>query len=237
MPAGMEPTRLYLKTSTGGYRRLLWFHNHRPNEMLMGTYSLTGGPAILGHEFPEYELDESELASVRYDHGQAVTVGQPVDHVTCHADGRIHVKTRTEARYVHAVQHVEPLGPNTGTFLRFIVITDLVQKYSSISGPPKSPYAWIQGDEQQLWLMQGAFSGKNYHLEADIAATIQHLAGDQAVIQPAVQLVSGTLKGLVWGQPRVVPAEMLNNRPAGTIVSFKFPAAHSRWIIKTFIFQ
>lgn len=233
----MEPTRLYLKSSTGGYRRLLWFDNHRPNEMLMGIYSLTGGPGILSHEFPEYELEESELTSVRYDYGEAVTVGKPVDHVTCHADGRIHVKTRTVDRYVHAVQHVEPLGPSTATFLRFIVITDLVRKYSSISGPPKLPYTWIQGDEQQLWSLQGTFSGINYDLEADTAATIQHLAGGHAVTQPAVRLVSGTLKGLVWGHSQVVPAEMLKKRPAGTIVSFKFPAAHSRWIIKTFIFQ
>ena len=206
--------------------------------MLMGIYGLQGSPANLSHSWSELLLDESELPEINYKFEDAQEVGQLLDHVTCHADGRIHIKTRSKELYIHKVQHLEPLGSDTGPFLRFIAITDRVSSYAAITGQPKQPSATLKTpDESVVWSLRGSFSGSNYALEAETFATIEQLSGGRSVMQPAIILRSGTVKGLIWGYPSHPPSDHMDARPSGTLLSFKFPAPEGKWIIKTFLFQ
>ena len=109
-----RPTRLYIRTNRREYRRLAWFHNHRPNEMLLGIYGQGGRPAVLAGMWPEREVSSNDLKDLGYEWKDMVKVGTVLDHVTCHADGTFHVKTSGGAlAYSQTMKRTEPLGKET----------------------------------------------------------------------------------------------------------------------------
>src|SRR5262245_8052847 len=125
-----KPTRAYLKTDEGKFRPLLWVLNNKPNEMLLGLFGLSSKTSTLRSAWPEQIVGKADLPSVRYRFDNAVDIGLEFDHVTCHADGRFHLKTRgNENIYTHAMQRAQPLGANTSTFLEVIVMSDIGARY------------------------------------------------------------------------------------------------------------
>ena len=133
------------------------------------------------------------------------------------------------------MKHAEPLGPDTPTFLRIILISDVASKYARIAPPPKNPYTAAPLLPEEYIALRGAFSGINYELLGETIATISAVAKGKPVAEPAFVLESGALKGVFWGHPRKLPPEAATQRPSGTILSFNFPIGEDRWLLKTFI--
>src|SRR2546426_1675737 len=144
----------------------MWFHNYAPNEMLVGLHGATGQPATLRYIFPEYEVPTSQLSAVRYDYASAIKVDKAIDHVSCHIDGRFHIKTRDDQDlYIQSMRRTQPLGPDTSTFLEFIVCSHLASSYRPIEGKPKKPFAFVGLHDDQIVCLRSMFSGARYPLE------------------------------------------------------------------------
>jgi hypothetical protein len=77
------------------------------------------------------------------------------------------------------------------------------------------------------------FAGANYHVEEVMLNTMSMFAGQHG----ATVLTSGSIKGILSGQPKVLPDSAKLARPKGTILSFKFPVSQGKWHIKTFLFE
>jgi hypothetical protein len=229
-----SPTRIYLKTPSKKFRRLFWLQNNKPNEMLLGFYSLSGKPAIMRYMWPEYLLAESELANVTYKYEKAIKVNRLIDHITCHADGRFHIKTKNkEELYIQAMQRTEALGPDTSIFLEIIVISDLAENYTVLDGNVKYPYVWFDVLPDQYIALRGMFAGVNYNVERVMIDTMLGFPGNHG----GVVVTSGTIKGVLMGHPKSLPNSARSARPGGTLLSFKFPVAEGKWHIKTFLFE
>jgi hypothetical protein len=228
-----KPTRGYLLTEDNKYRRLLWVQNNKPNEMLLGIYGLARNTPILRYMWPERTLDQSELENVRYQYQDAVPVGLALDHVTCHADGRFHVKTKDGSDlYVQTMKRSEALGPDTSIFLEVVVISDLARHYT-ISRRVKYPHIWFGVGPDKYLALRGMFSGVNYPVEKDMLATMAPFRGRHG----GVVLTSGTLKGIFMGHAKALAGEALATRPRGTMLSFKFPVTGGKWHVKTFLLE
>ena len=91
-----EPTRVYVRTADKQFAWLLWVHNNRPNEMLLGAYGLDGHPAIITYEFPERVHTRGEPRELKFHYEEASPVHLNIDHFTCHADGRPHEGARIQ---------------------------------------------------------------------------------------------------------------------------------------------
>jgi hypothetical protein len=230
----VDQTRLYLRTNQTIYRPVAWFRNNKPNELLIGLYGLRKKQPVLRYMWPERELEKEQLDAVRFDYRDKIDVGYAVDHVTCHADGRFHVKTANHKDlYVQEMQRCEPLGPDTTTFLELIICTDIARNYCLTSTTAKVPNAWIDVLEGSYVVLRGMFSGANYDIESVMAATLARLGGSF----PAVRLASGTVKGVLAMRQESLSEEAAKSRPQGTILSFKFPVENDRWHIKSFLFE
>ena len=202
--------------------------------MLLGIYGLSAKAPTLRQMWPEQELEGSDLAAVNYKYADATDVGCQVDHVTCHADGRFHIKTKNDKDvYVQKMQRTEPLGPDTSTFLEVIIISDLATKYPVVAGNVKYPHIWFGLPEDHHIALRGMFAGVNSNVEQTMAATMAQFSGQHG----GTVLTSGTLKGCILGQPKKLSGDPLANRPRGTLVSFKFPVADDKWHIKAFLFE
>lgn len=230
----IKPTRLYLRTDSAEYRRLAWFHNNKPNEMLLGIYGLNGKPTLLRGMWPERELTSGDLGAVTYEWDQIVEVGTVLDHMTCHADGSFHVKTSGgRLAYSQTMKRAEALGPDTGIFLELILISDLANKYEAIRHKPRKPHVWFDANPQHYLSLRGMFSGSNHPLEQDMAATMARFPG----MHGGLVLRSGTVKGILAGRPKEFPHSARAARPNGTILSFKFPVGDNRWHIKSLLLE
>lgn len=229
-----KPTRAYLRTKDDEFRPLFWVHNNKPNEMLLGLYGLSKTTPVLRCMWPERTLQTSELANVHYDYGNGIEVGAPVDHITCHADGRFHVKTKGGGEvYIQSMRRTEPLGPNTSTFLELILVSDLARHYAITKGRVKYPHVWFGLNHDRCFALRGMFSGTNYPVEPRMLATMAQFPGQHG----GMILTSGTLKGVLMGHPKTLGEEALAARPRGTLLSFKFPVGADVWHLKTFLFE
>lgn len=227
-----EPTRVYVRTADKQFARLLWVHNNQPNEMLLGAFGLDGHPAIITHEFPEWVHAKEEQREIKFLYEDASPVHLKIDHFTCHADGRFHAKTPESDVLYSQVEHLgEAIGPNSLPFLRVLVVSDRLSRYASITGVPKKPRVWFQAHPASILAMNLVFSGINYPLEHNALATIASRGQEAA----GTILVSGTLKGVVWGNPRQMSDEGVVTRPPGTILAFSWPRGVGSWGIKAFI--
>jgi hypothetical protein len=84
---------IYLKDEKNRYPRFAWVHNFKPNEMMLGIYGLDGRRPTLRCMWSERDVTTEELPAIRYEFKDRIEVGSKIDHITCHADGKFHVKT------------------------------------------------------------------------------------------------------------------------------------------------
>jgi hypothetical protein len=200
--------------------------------MLLGAYGLDGHPASITHEFPERIHNRGEPREINFRYDEASPVRIKVDHFTCHADGRFHAKARdAELLYSQVEQLSKPLGRTSSPFLRLLVVSDTLCRYAPISGPPKKPHVWFQSDPESFLVMNLVFSGVDYPLEQAALATMASRGRNAA----GTVLVSGTLKGVVWGNPRQMSEQASASRPPGTVLAFSWSRGSGRWGFKTFI--
>jgi len=229
-----KPTRGYLKTGPDEFRPLLWVQNNKPNEMLLGVYGLATTTSILRSMWPEQVVRTSDLPSIHYSHKDAIEIGVALDHVTCHADGRFHLKTKqNDDIYVHSMQRTEPLGPDTSVFLEVFVVSDVAEHYGVSPSHVKYPHIWFGLLNDQYLALRGMFAGINFPVETKMMATMAQIRGQHG----GVALTSGTLKGIFMGGPASLSDEARSSRPKGTLLSFKFPVPPDQWHIKTFLFE
>lgn len=200
--------------------------------MLLGVYGLCEKPSVLKYMWPERDLNSTELISVQCSYREMTEVGCLVDHITCHADGTFHVKTRHEEdSYIQGMRRTEPLGPDTGIFLELFLISDLAQSYAI--SEVKYPHVWVNLPSDHYISFRGMFSGVNYELEKQMIATMKQFKGNFV----GTRLVSRTLKGLLMGRSNSLVDGAKKSRPRGSILSFKFPVREDQWHIKIFLFQ
>ena len=229
-----SPMRFYLRTGDAEFRPVFWIHNNKPNEMLFGLYGLSQKNAELKYMWEDRLLEPSDHVRVTYPYGEAIQVNQPVDHITCHADGRFHIKAieGTEI-YTHVMQRTQPLGSDTSIFLDLMILSDEAGKYRSVGRKVRYPHAWFGLSADQYVSLKGMFSGSNFALEKVAFELAASYPGQHA----CMTVSSGTIKGLFFGHPSVVPESARPSRPQGTMLSFRFPTLEGKWRIKTFIFE
>lgn len=221
MNPARESTRLYIKPHGASFARLLWVRNHQPNEMMLGIYGRDGGPATITHEFPERVLTAGESGLFHWNWDQAEQVSIPLDHFSCHVDGRFHLKKLGGGPdpYSHNESQTEPLGPDSGVFLNLIVVSDRLSSYSAINGVPKYPNVWVEATPDATLGLKCLFAGVNCALESrgiGVAAARPMGAG-------VVVITSSTLKGVVVASPFPLSADAERTRPRGTLIIFRWP--------------
>ena len=235
----MKPTRLYLQKNNNGLTPLLWFHNNKINEMLFGIYGLKQKQPTLTLEFPEYVLEDSELDAVRYNYKDAKSVNKQLDHITCHCDGKFHLKTKNDDkdRYIHQLKSNTPLGPDVPIFFQFQIISDVASNYELMNEKPEDPHVTIKVSDEQCLSMRGAFAGIRFDLKKEMGQTLSAINKDNPFAQAAVILTSNSLQGLFFWQTINISEDARKVRPRGTIASFMFSTIDSRNLIKTFVFE
>jgi hypothetical protein len=226
-------TRFYMRHPNGHFSRLFWIRSHRPNEMMLGAYSLDGSIATITHEFPEirHSPGDSPTSTVKWE--DAAPVELEVDHFTCHADGRFHLKARTgQELYSHHESAPSPLGPRAPVFLDVSITSDLAQRYATIRGEPKPPHVWFEIPSRTVVSLSALFSGIQFPLMAEALGWMSASGHDQA----AVVLRSGVFQGVVWGRPIPVSTEAEDSRPPGTLFMFHWRRGSTSVGLKAFIF-
>ncbi|MBU4287914.1 MAG: hypothetical protein KKI12_07075 [Proteobacteria bacterium] len=235
----MNPTRLYLQKEKEGFSPLLWFHNFKFNEMMFGIYGLNQKQSKLTLEFPEYVLSDNELEAVNYKYEDASPINKQLDHITCHGDGKFHLKTKNEDKdlYIHELKSITPLGPDVPIFLQFQILSDAAENYTISKKSPKKPSAQINLSGREYIVLRGAFSGINYELEKEMAHLLALLNDNKPFVQQAVTLKSNSFQGLFFWQKGILPDHAKNSRPPGTFASFMFSVENNMNLIKTFVFE
>jgi hypothetical protein len=230
------PFHVYIQAGNLPVCRFLWFHNWKPNEMLMGIYGLRSEQVVVKYMFPERVVTREELKGLTFNYSAMTEINKTIDHITCHSDGTFHIKTTgDEEVYTDTLKRIEPLGPDTPMFLHFIILSDVAEKYSNPTSKLKEPYTIIGtcDKQQEIIVIEGRFSGAKYELEEEMARNIFQWSP----VAGMVRLTSGTLKGVLCPQCRLWPQEVLRDRPSGTIVLFIFPVAQDQFLIKGFAFS
>jgi len=200
--------------------------------MLLGAYGLDGHLATITYEFPERIHSRGEPREIKFRYEEASPVRVKIDHFTCHADGTFHAKARDSEVLYSQVEHAgEALGPASPPFLRVLVVSDKLCRYTSIPAEPKKPHVWFRADPEAILAMNLVFSGVNYPLEHAALATMASRGRDAA----GTVLVSGTLKGVLWGNPRQMSEDGSTARPPGTVLAFSWLRGPERWGFKAFI--
>lgn len=234
MTNAINSTRLYLRTPEAQFARLLWVRNHRPNEMLLGFYGLEGRRPRITHEFPERIIGPTESGPFKIKWEDASPVAIELDHFSCHADGRFHLKQHGgDVFYSHNERHSEPLGPGTGIFLNLIVASDRAAAYQAIKGEPKLPHVWVDGGVDRSVVLRCLFSGGNFPIEPEVlAVAIGRPQGAGVIV-----LNSATLKGAVVASPFTLPEDAHIAKPPGTLLVFQWPRGAARSGVKSFILR
>jgi hypothetical protein len=138
-----EPVRLYIRRNSD-YAHLMWFHNNKPNEMLIGFHGLYQKQPFLQGIFPERQVTSSDLKDLPFKYSEIQPMNEKIDHITCHADGTFHIKTiGGKEVYSDTIKRVEPLGPDTPTFLESIVLTQMSDKYTMTTAEPQKPSIFV----------------------------------------------------------------------------------------------
>lgn len=232
----MPINRVYLQSGEGRFARLLWFKNNKDNEMLMGFSGLSQKQPILSWTFPEFETDDEKVGSLTYNWKDAEKVEKRVDHVTIHADGTFHIKTKErEDLYIHEVKRPGAVGVDSSTFLEFIVMSDICRNYKCTAGSPrKGDMAFGIEQDHVLWL-RGMFSGINYDLE-DYALRLvgpENLRRGELTIRMPCRTLKGILLFRNLGPP---PRTSYGTRPPGTQAFFNLKVG-DKALLKTFMFR
>jgi hypothetical protein len=170
-----KPVRLYIRHNSD-YARLMWFHNNKPNEMLIGFYGLYQKQANLRGIFPRDKL-RRDLKALLFEYPQIRPINEKIDHITCHADGTFHIKTIGGREvYRETMKRVEPLGPNTPTFLEFIVLTHMSERYRMTTTEPNERDIFVDHLDNHIFIIEGRFSGANYkELEKEVLGRLEQI--------------------------------------------------------------
>lgn len=213
-----DAPRIYVKSVGSAFARLFWFKSNRPNELLLGAYSLNGTPASITHEFPEKGWSPGDPSEMDVHWSEATSVCLPIDHFTCHADGRFHAKTHQgKPLYSHHEQG-SPLGPDSPVFLDLIIASDVISKYRVLNSPPKYPHVWFQASPDATLSLNAIFSGARYPILDDAIRTGRARPG----MSGGVVMTSGTIQCVIWGAPLSISAEARSLRPPGTLFVFQW---------------
>src|SRR5688572_28426242 len=168
-----DPTRFYARTQDGLHRAIMWVQNVRPNEMLLGFYGLNQNVSLLRGEWPDREVGPDEFTQ-RYRWEEMQNVGQRFDHITCHPDGKFHVKVAGGGvPYRHELKRVEPLGPDTPLFLEFMVLTDRIGNYQVTLEESKTPNCVVSATHDESLAFLGFFAGSKYDLMRHVGARLE----------------------------------------------------------------
>jgi hypothetical protein len=227
-----EPVRLYIRRNSD-YGRLMWFHNNKPNEVLIGFYGLYEKQPVLQGIFPERQVMSNYLKDLLFEYPQIRPINEKIDHITCHADGTFHIKTLGGREvYRETMKRVEPLGPDTATFLEFIVLTQMPDKYRITTTEPQKPHIFVDHLDNHIFIIEGRFSGANHkELEKEVSGRLGQIG---VIIAPGFRLDASTIRGLLFVQALRMSQDTLINRPDGTIILFKFPIGPDKFMIKGF---
>jgi hypothetical protein len=227
-----EPVRFYIRHNSD-YARLMWFHNNKPNEMLIGFYGLYQKQPVLQGIFPERQVTSSELKDLPFKYPEIQPTNEKIDHITCHADGTFHIKTiGGKEIYRDTMKRVEPLGQYTPTFLEFIVLTQISDKYKMTTTEPQKPHIFFDYLDNHIFIIEGRFSGANYEgLDKEVSGRLGQIG---VIIAPGFRLDASTIRGLLFVQALRMSQDALTDRPDGTIIIFKFPIAPDKFTIKGF---
>jgi hypothetical protein len=201
--------------------------------MLIGLYGLKAKTSLLKQQWPEQDVDDDGLRSLRYYFDKAAGVDVPVDHITCHADGQFHIKSLDgKSDYLHTMKRTVALGADTEIFLEFTMMVDRPEKYEILSVNAKAPNVIYDVPSGSYLYIYGCFSGAKFPLESESSAIFARFPGSHRVDSLNLGTLQGRLvSGLVNSEP-----DAHVRRPAGTFLSFKFPVAAQRWRLKTFQF-
>jgi hypothetical protein len=202
--------------------------------MLIGFYGLNSNESSLKFVYPERIFSNNELKNLNINYSDFSKTDEKIDHITCHADGTFHIKTKDTGQvYRDVIKRTEPLGPDTSVFLEMIIITDLVKNYEKTAEIPKYPHVWTDGNDNEFFLMECVFSGSNYQLEEYISG---RLAATKRNLLPCLSVGSSTIRGFICPTKINLPSELLKKKPNGTIILLKFPTTDDHYRIKGFIF-
>lgn len=227
-----EPLRVYIRRNSE-YARLMWFHNNKPNEMLIGFYGLYQKQPILQGMFPERRVTSSDLKDLPFKYSDIQPMNEKIDHITCHADGTFLIKTiGGKEVYRDTMKRVEPLGPDTPTFLEFIILTQTSDKYKMTTAQSQYPHIFFDHLDDHIFIIEGRFSGANYkELDNEVSGRLGQIG---IMIAPIFRLDASTVRGLLLVQALRMSQDALTNRHDGTVIIFKFPIAPDKYIIKGF---
>jgi hypothetical protein len=232
------PVYFYLEKAPNSFSKFLMFHNYSPNQMILEIYGLDGNKANMTHAFHGKIVTEEELSTVDFKWPEAVRIEKPIDHVTCHQDGKFHIKTTNKKDlYVERMKHAKRIGPDVDIFLQFKLVSEICERYSTVQLPLEEPNACFSVPQEQVLHMEGFFSGVRYNLEQAFSATVMHRTGIRTVITPVVQLISGSIKGLFHCYASPIPIESSRSKPDGTFMTFKFKGGEGKYAIKGFFFK
>lgn len=239
------PTHLYFQNTGTSFPRLMWFRENKENEMLLGFSGLEIKESTLLFQFEDKEVSKSELSAIKFEYKNIKEVNKRFDHISCHANGRFHIKLKNEKDlYIHKMQRIQPLGERTPRFLDFIIITDARQKYKVIDDKPKLPYVTLPiCSENEGFTIRGWFSGSKFEIESEIieefsiiTGKINTITNKEKIKIPAVKLEGTYLKGYLHFAKIPFRKEIYNNRPSGTIICFLFPVAKDKFFVKSLFF-
>ena len=201
--------------------------------MLIGFYGLYQKQPVIQGIFPERQVTSSDLKDLPFKYSEIQPMNEKIDHITCHTDGTFHIKTiGGKEVYKDKMKRVEPLGPDTPTFLEFIILTQISDKYKMTTAEPQYPHIFFDHLDDHIFIIEGRFSGANYkELEKEVLGRLGQIG---VTIAPGFRLDGSTVRGLLYVQALRMSQDALTNRPDGTIIIFKFPIAPDKFMIKGF---
>lgn len=233
MVTEVKPLQIYLKTSTSQFLRFLWFHGYKPNEMMLRINGLSSKIPVLNSISSDRIVTNDDLRALRFNYADATIINEKIDHISCHADGTFHIKTRGEKQvYRDTVRRQEPLGIKTKTFLDFIIMSDRARKYTNGISNPHSPYFQLPCDENDFYIIWGKFSGARHPVESELANEIFPSGGYGMFFR----LNGKYLKGVLFPLKMRIGDAMFRNRPAGTLLILRFPRQDNKYLLKGFSF-
>jgi|SRR5215212_6996011 len=179
------------------------------------------------------QVSSSHLKALPFKYIDIEHMNEKIDHITCHADGTFHIKTiGGEEVYRDTTKRVQPLGPDTPTFLEFIILTQMSDKYKMTATQSQYPHIFWDHLDDHIFVIEGRFSGANYkELEKEVAGRLGQIG---VTVSPGFSLNTSTLRGLLFVQAIKMSRDALTNRPDGTIIIFKFPISADKFMIKGF---
>jgi hypothetical protein len=228
-----DRARVYMKTTDGAYRPLLWFKSHNANEIFWSPYGVKSKTRCLRWEFQEELLSPETLAEGRRPYfADAMPRNLKVDHFSSHRDGSFHLKALDQSViYSQSLRGTKPLGPQMPPFLEFKINSDTASEYRVERSP-------LGQDAVVLSAGIGEGIGAFFSIAGREFPHQEYLS---EVIRPewhrGPSFRIGSFSAMVATYPTRPDAMLSEVRPRGTVVSIRFMLESQVWRVKTFIFE